>query len=140
MAAFQCQHALDYITHMDSRDYQALADLLSESFTHRFLPASLNGLGIPSRNKRQFFDLLKDLEATFQRFNFQPPQEIIQSQDKVVLHLVSDGKTTSGKTYNNEYVFTFQFEGDKIVSVKEFLDSKYVIDVLEEEKNAASAL
>ena len=50
----------------------------------------------------------------------------------------SDGKMRSGKPYNNEYVFTFRFNTEgKIVSIKEFLDSHYVLDILAGEKNAA---
>jgi ketosteroid isomerase-like protein len=50
----------------------------------------------------------------------------------------SDGKMRSGKLYNNEYIFTFRFKAEgKIVSIKEFLDSHYMIDILAGEKNAA---
>jgi len=31
----------------------------------------------------------------------------------------------SGKKYNNEYMFTFHFDGDKIIKLNEFMDSKY---------------
>ena len=52
--------------------------------------------------------------------------------------MVSDGKTRSGKPYNNEYMFMFQFDAEgKILSVKEFLDSHYVLDILAGEKDAA---
>ena len=36
-------------------------------------------------------------------------------------------------------MFTIRFVGDKIVSVKEFLDSKYVLYVLEEEKTSSAS-
>lgn len=39
----------------------------------------------------------------------------------------------SGKPYKNEYMFTFRFDGEKIASIKEFMDSKYVTYVLEGE-------
>jgi len=42
----------------------------------------------------------------------------------------------SGKPYNNEYMFTFRFDGEKIASIKEFMDSKYVTQVLEGEAKA----
>jgi ketosteroid isomerase-like protein len=52
--------------------------------------------------------------------------------------MVSDGKTISGKPYNNECMFTFRFDAEgKILSVKEFLDSHYVLDILAGEKDAA---
>ena len=56
----------------------------------------------------------------------------------LIEQMVSDGKTRSGKPYNNEYIFTFRFNAEgKILSVKEFLDSHYVLDILAGEKNAA---
>ena len=38
---------------------------------------------------------------------------------------MSDGMSKSGKKYNNEYMLTFHFAGEKIVYMKEFVDSKY---------------
>jgi ketosteroid isomerase-like protein len=52
--------------------------------------------------------------------------------------MVSDGKTRSGKPYNNEYMYTFRFNAEgKILSIQEFLDSRYVLDILAGEKDAA---
>ena len=52
--------------------------------------------------------------------------------------MVSNGKMRSGKLYNNEYMFTIWFNAEgKILSVKEFLDSHYVLDILVGEKDAA---
>jgi len=52
--------------------------------------------------------------------------------------MASDGKTRSGKPYNNEYMYTFRFNAEgKILSVQEFLDSHYVLDILAGEKDAA---
>ena len=172
MSSIQRQHALNFIAHMNSREYQALADLMSESFAHRFLPASLKGMGMPVRNKQQFLDHVKGLEMVFQCFNvsskslavlgprtpyllvpgsngnnprprcryssceyFRPSTIVMSNWD---FQLVTDGKTASGKPYNNEYMFTFRFEGEKIVSVKEFMDSKYVTYMLEAEQNTTS--
>jgi ketosteroid isomerase-like protein len=72
-----------------------------------------------------------------------------KGQDVVVLHVrefssivngtlsfLANGETVSGKPYNNEYMFTFRFHGEKIAIVKEFMDSKYVTDVLKGEAKA----
>jgi hypothetical protein len=77
---------------------------------------------------------------------------VIQGQDVIVFHvsfgdrvlffgskvdggfqLLANGKTASGKPYNNEFMFTFRFDGEKIASVREFMDSKYVTHILDEE-------
>lgn len=104
----QLQNALAFITHMDNRDYPAMAGTMSPNFTHRFLPASLGGFGMPVRSKEQFLQHVKDLESVFERFNvcafgrmftygslminvgtvqFQPPLEVIEGKDVVILHV-----------------------------------------------------
>jgi ketosteroid isomerase-like protein len=137
----QLQNALAFITHMDNRDYPAMAATMSPKFTHRFLPVSLGGFGMPVRSKEQFLQHVKDLESVFEQFNFQPPLEVIEGKDVVILHLTTDGKTKTGKPYTNEYMFTFRFEpdskGKQIISVKEFMDSQYVQIMLAGEKEAA---
>jgi len=128
MPSIQRQNTLAFLACMNARDYHGLGNLVSENFTHTLLPASL---GTPVRNKQQFLDFAKELEAIIERFNFQPPKEIIEAKDIVVVHLTSDGKTTAGKPYNNEYMIIVRFEGEKISSIKEFIDSKYTSPFLE---------
>lgn len=44
---------------------------------------------------------------------------------ELIFQLKSDGISKSGKKYNNEYMITFHFDGEKIVSMREFVDSEY---------------
>jgi len=69
MSPIQRQNALAFIAHTDDRDYHALGDLLADSFTHRFLPASMGGFGMAVRSKQEFLDYVKGLESFFERFN-----------------------------------------------------------------------
>jgi len=132
------QNALDFITKLDNRDYTALAATMAPDCTHRFLPATLGGLGKPVRGKEELIEFAKGLESIFETINFQSPLEITETKDAVILHMASDGKTRSGKPYNNEYMYTFRFNAEgKILSVQEFLDSHYVLDILAGEKDAA---
>jgi ketosteroid isomerase-like protein len=53
--------------------------------------------------------------------------------------MVTDGKTRSGKAYNNEYMFTFRFNANgEIRNVQEFMDTHYVRGILAGEAGAAS--
>ena len=52
--------------------------------------------------------------------------------------LATDGKTKSGRPYRNEYIMIFTVDGDKIRSINEFVDSKYAIDVFNEEAARAA--
>jgi hypothetical protein len=63
------QNALDFITKLDNRDYTALAATMAPDFTHRFLPATLGGLGKPVRNKEEVIEFAKGLESVLERIN-----------------------------------------------------------------------
>jgi len=174
LSVTQLQRAREFISTLGAYNYNALADLLSDDFTHRFFPLTLNGMGKPVRNAQEFLDHLKKVKLAIEEFNvsvkkaelllrrysnliFQlEEKDVIQGQDVVVLHvsklfflffsvsilvnglfqLLADGKTVSGRPYKNEYMFTFRFRGEKIASIKEFMDSKYVTEALEAEAKA----
>ncbi|KAJ7635337.1 hypothetical protein FB45DRAFT_911309 [Roridomyces roridus] len=57
-----------------------------------------------------------------------PPLDVVQGEDVVVFHLKSEGTAKSGKSFNNEYIFTFRFEGERILSIREFVDSGYAAE------------
>jgi hypothetical protein len=63
------QNALDFITHLDNRDWAAMGNIMAPDFTHRFLPATLRGFGMPVRSKKQFIQHVKDLEPVFEHLN-----------------------------------------------------------------------
>jgi hypothetical protein len=63
------QKALDFITELDNRNYTALAATMAPDFTHRFLPATLGGLGTPVRSKEEVIVFAKSLESIFERIN-----------------------------------------------------------------------
>ena len=104
------QTSLDFITHLDNRNYPAMAATMALDFTHRFLPATLQGFGKPTRDKEEFIQHVKNLEPVFEKLNvrlrflephcylfstdagsaalqYLPPLDIVESKDAVVLHV-----------------------------------------------------
>lgn len=69
LSATQLQHAREFISELGAYQYDSLANLLSEGFTHRFLPLSLNGMGMPVRNTQEFLDHLKEVKLAIEEFN-----------------------------------------------------------------------
>lgn len=52
--------------------------------------------------------------------------------------VTSDGKTAvTGSQFKNEALWIFRFDGEKILSIKEFMDSKYALDTAAAENAAA---
>jgi hypothetical protein len=55
---------------------------------------------------------------------------MIAEGDKVAVEATSSGAHSSGSTYSNEYHFLFTFADGKILSLKEYLDTERVTDIL----------
>ncbi|KAJ7512842.1 hypothetical protein B0H11DRAFT_1947642 [Mycena galericulata] len=125
--AKQLENAHAFLGNLNTSNFDALADLLAPDFTHEYLPASLvPPAGKATRGKEELLDLFKHSWLTvFDNLMLLPPIDVIQGSDAVVFHVKSDGLSKSGKKYNNEYMMTFRFAGEKIISMKEFVDSKY---------------
>ncbi|KAF7356103.1 SnoaL-like domain-containing protein [Mycena venus] len=125
--AKQLENAHALLSHLNTLNFDALADLLAPDFTFEYFPASLSPPeGKAKRGKEETLELFKHAWLTvFEYITLLKPIDVIQGSDAVVLHVKSDGMSKSGKKYNNEYMFTFRFAGEKIVYLKEFADSKY---------------
>jgi len=50
--------------------------------------------------------------------------------ERVAVEAESDGMHISGKRYQNEYHFLFQFRNGELVTLKEYMDTERVTDVL----------
>ncbi|KAG6809477.1 hypothetical protein H0H92_016084 [Tricholoma furcatifolium] len=125
-----------YFEYLNTYNFDGLASLVSDNFTHEFRPTSINGMGLPVRNATQVIDWLKNLQQLIVSLNFGTPVETIVAADAVVVHVHSNGATSLGKSFPNEHLFIFHLSGGKITSVKEFMDSKAVAQLGEESKAA----
>ncbi len=56
--------------------------------------------------------------------------DMVAEGDKVAVEATSDGLHISGKRYSNEYHFLFEFRDDKLLRLKEYMDTERVTDVL----------
>ncbi len=69
LSVTQLERAREFISTLGAYQYDSLANLLSDDFTHRFLPISLNGMGMPVRNTQEFLDHLKEVKLVIEEFN-----------------------------------------------------------------------
>lgn len=56
--------------------------------------------------------------------------DMVAEGEKVAVEALSEGKHSSGQIYSNEYHFLFQFENGKLLSLKEYMDTERVTDIL----------
>lgn len=55
---------------------------------------------------------------------------MVAEGDKVAVEAESNGLHVSGRHYNNLYHFLFEFRNGKLLSLKEYMDTERVTDVL----------
>lgn len=56
--------------------------------------------------------------------------DMVGEGNKVAVEAVGEGEHVSGQTYSNEYHFLFEFRDGKLLSLKEYMDTERVTDVL----------
>ncbi|KAJ7616092.1 hypothetical protein FB45DRAFT_873366 [Roridomyces roridus] len=123
---------------LNAQNLNAFADLLALNLKHEYFPATFAPAdGQAKRDKEGLLRLIKDdcqrdlngqpvvIDWTLE---FSPPLDIIQGVDAVVFYVKGTGMSKWGKPYNNEYIFTFRFEAEKICGIREFVDSKYAAE------------
>ncbi|KAJ7708294.1 hypothetical protein B0H17DRAFT_1325167 [Mycena rosella] len=124
----QLENAHALFTDLNANEWEALEQLLSPEFKHcQYLPGTITPPdGKETRGKEEWMGALKHtFVALFDHITFRPPLDVIHGTDKVAFHLKSDGMLKSGLEYINEYMITFHFDGEKIIKLNEFVDSKY---------------
>jgi hypothetical protein len=49
--------------------------------------------------------------------------------DRVAVEAISEMKLRDGRLYRNQYHFAIQFDGDKIVVIKSYMDTAHVLEI-----------
>ncbi|KAJ7721106.1 hypothetical protein B0H16DRAFT_1738434 [Mycena metata] len=127
LSAKQFENARAFLKHLNALEWGSLGDLLAPEFQHQYFPASIAPPGGKyTRGKAEFLQLFQHSWIhVFEKITFGEPLDVIRGANKVAFHVKSDGVTKTGKKYNNEYMLTFHFEGEKITKMNEFVDSAY---------------
>jgi ketosteroid isomerase-like protein len=68
-------------------------------------------------------DLVGPLLARFAGPYLNIPELILADGDHVVVLAKGNAETLEGKRYDNDYCFVFRMAGDKIVEVREYMDT-----------------
>ncbi|MAM11693.1 MAG: hypothetical protein CML23_14775 [Rhizobiaceae bacterium] len=81
-------------------------------------------------SREEFGKLLNGVSATCEGPIELIPHEFTIDGDRVAVETESRAKTLSGRVYNNHYHFLFVLNDDKILRVKEYLDTMHTNAVL----------
>jgi ketosteroid isomerase-like protein len=80
--------------------------------------------------KKEFEQLLSGVSATCKMPISLTPKAFTAEGDRVAVETESYTETNKGGVYNNFYHFLFVLRDDKIVQVKEFLDTMHANEIL----------
>lgn len=80
--------------------------------------------------REEFGKLLSGVSETCEGPIVLIPREFTIDGDRVAVETESRARTLSGRVYNNLYHFLFVLKGDKVLRVKEYLDTMHTNAVL----------
>jgi ketosteroid isomerase-like protein len=79
--------------------------------------------------KAEFLELFGDVASYLDGMIPLDIKNIVASGDWVVVEATGDGKTKTGKSYNNSYCQIWRFKNGLAVELREYLDTQLVMDV-----------
>ncbi len=79
--------------------------------------------------KAEFLELFGDVASYLDGMIPLDIKNIVASGDWVVVEAKGDGKTKTGKSYNNSYCQIWRFDNGLAVEFREYLDTQLVMDV-----------
>jgi len=117
----------DYMAKMGKGD-PSLPELLSEDVTWWVPPGA--GWGGLYEGKESVLELMGRGVALYLPPMRVTVEQMVAEGDFVCVQFVLEAKTARGRDYKNYYHFSFQVRDAKICAVKEYVDTKYVANVL----------
>jgi ketosteroid isomerase-like protein len=81
-------------------------------------------------DKKGLGELLNGVTSVYENGALEvTPTAAVAQGDKVAVEATSYAKLKNGKVYQNAYHFLFEFRDGKILSVKEYMDTKHAYDI-----------
>ncbi|KAG6909549.1 hypothetical protein DXG01_016797 [Tephrocybe rancida] len=129
--------AFAWINATNHMDFTQLRALSSEDFISKVGPASL---GLTPTNKEDFLTRVAGAPIAYFNISLPTQDNIVESADAVYFYTTSNGQTTHGFPWKNEYLYTFTYTDDNLIkSVTEFTDPTLAITALGNEAIVAKA-
>lgn len=134
MQAAQLATVQNYWKAMEAGDFEALNSIFDDNLSYQLCPASVaEAQGLTGGwSKSAFLEFAKTLPEGFKSFGIQRATELVQGEDKLVMHFKVEGVMKNDATFKNELAVFFDFVPGttKIVKVVEFVDSDSMLSVL----------
>lgn len=129
---------LDLLDATFAKDLDKIGSLLTDDFAIWMAPsARKHGIPVPLEGRQNYIDFsrrVQDVPGMWRPHSYEV-KRIYVDDDHAALWVRFVGEFDGGAPYDNEYVFTFRFVGDKIAEKREFVDTAYI----DHQRNAGKA-
>ncbi len=123
------QTAAQFFAHFSAGDVAAALALMTPACTW-WLPGKAGQLPVTgTRSKEQISRLFAGMTGQLEGPLVMTVKGAIAEGEQVAMEVESLGRLKNGRTYNQQYHFLITFEGGKIASVREYLDTQHVAAV-----------
>ena len=117
---------------LSTGDLEALRPLLHENGTWEATGRSIPGAGITRGRDKIIDEFLAPVRALFEPGDPKIRIALIFSKgDSVAAETEASGKLSNGKDYHNRYAWVIEIKDDKIYSLREYMDTAYILQQLD---------
>jgi uncharacterized protein len=116
---------------LSAGDLEAVRDLLHEEVTWKPQIRDVPGAGVHRGKKGIVDDFLRPIRGMFRPGDPKVMVDTIASKGSfVIAEARGVGKVADGRDYSNLYAWAFDLKDGKILAIREYMDSHYVINLL----------
>ncbi|MDW9486217.1 hypothetical protein GOA59_20755 [Sinorhizobium meliloti] len=116
------QAVQDYLNAVGKGDAETIASLVAEDYIHEFLGSTVFATG--KRTLTENRELLKTFRSSLVADGKFTIHDIAEEGDLVLAVFTGECELVNGKRYDGVYAASFHFRGDKIISMRELMDTK----------------
>jgi len=121
----------DFMAEFSKKDnFDVWSEYLADTATWWIIGNPVQFPAAGTKSKLEFVNLIKSLSSVVPAGIQFMPRRMIGEGDFVAVEAESFADTISGKKYHNRYHLQVEVRDNKIQSVKEYLDTMHVMDVL----------
>ena len=116
---------------LSAGDLEAVRELLHEEVTWKPQIRDVPGAGVHRGKKGIVDDFLRPIRGLFRPGDPKVIVDTIASKGSLVIAEARGiGKIADGRDYDNLYAWAFDLQDGKILAIREYVDSHYVINLL----------
>jgi len=119
---------ISFFEHVSNGNTDEAFNLVDEN-VNWWIPGNLPFSG--NKSKEEYLHIVTAIKNGFPTGFKLTLSSVISEDNKVAAEVASSGNHVNGKAYNNKYHFLFEIENSKILSVKEYMDTQHLYNLLQ---------